>query len=368
MAENNALWNWGNQQKYHTNLQTELDKKLEESDVSKVAMSNSYNDLDNKPISLPANGGNADTVNNLTVKTAVPENAVFTDTIYDDTEVRELISTGDTNTLNSAKEYAEGIISNPNLLINPDFRVNQRGQTEYVATDTSVYSVDRWCIIGTCIPTSTGVSVSSINSSFGYGVFAQKFGKMIYGAVTLSTKVNGNIFRVTGDASNLGNLVISDADGTAIGYVRLNATDSITALEFIIYENCQMNIEWVKLELGSIATPFVPPDPATELVKCQRYYCKQEKINTVSIINTSYANVSANFPTEMRTTPTVTIRSVSGTDNTISYWDFLANAVSDVSVNLASLTSNSFSSIVTNNEFIIDAVYTFGYVADAEIY
>ena len=30
--------------------------------------------------------------------------------------------------------------SNPNLLINPDFRINQRGQAEY----TSGYTVDRW--------------------------------------------------------------------------------------------------------------------------------------------------------------------------------------------------------------------------------
>ena len=34
------------------------------------------------PTSLPANGGNADTVNGHTVKSNVPENAVFTDTIY----------------------------------------------------------------------------------------------------------------------------------------------------------------------------------------------------------------------------------------------------------------------------------------------
>ena len=40
------------------------------------------------PTSLPANGGNADTVNNHTVESDVPENAVFTDTIYNDTEVK----------------------------------------------------------------------------------------------------------------------------------------------------------------------------------------------------------------------------------------------------------------------------------------
>ena len=39
------------------------------------------------PTTLPANGGNANTVNNHTVKSDVPENAVFTDTVYDDTEL-----------------------------------------------------------------------------------------------------------------------------------------------------------------------------------------------------------------------------------------------------------------------------------------
>ena len=45
------------------------------------------------PSSLPANGGNADTVNNKTVLSNVPANAVFTDTVYNDTELRSLVNT-----------------------------------------------------------------------------------------------------------------------------------------------------------------------------------------------------------------------------------------------------------------------------------
>ena len=33
-----------------------------------------------------------------------------------------------------------------------------------------------------------------------------------------------------------------------------------------------VDIYGAKLELGEIATPIVPADPATELAKCQRYY------------------------------------------------------------------------------------------------
>lgn len=53
------------------------------SDLKSVAFSGSYNDLSDVPTSLPANGGNADTVNNYTVNANVPSDAVFTDTTYD---------------------------------------------------------------------------------------------------------------------------------------------------------------------------------------------------------------------------------------------------------------------------------------------
>ena len=45
--------------------------------------SGNYNDLYNKPTSLPANGGNSDTVNGFTVESNVPANAKFTDTVYE---------------------------------------------------------------------------------------------------------------------------------------------------------------------------------------------------------------------------------------------------------------------------------------------
>lgn len=50
------------------------------SDLKTVAFTGSYNDLSNKPLSLPANGGNASTVNGHTVNADVPSGAKFTDT------------------------------------------------------------------------------------------------------------------------------------------------------------------------------------------------------------------------------------------------------------------------------------------------
>lgn len=64
-----------------TAVQTALDNK------ANIKHTHKKSDITDFPNSLPADGGNADTVNNHTVGTDVPTNALFTDTVYDDTEI-----------------------------------------------------------------------------------------------------------------------------------------------------------------------------------------------------------------------------------------------------------------------------------------
>lgn len=75
----------GEDPNFATTISTEIGKKANSADLSTVATSGSYNDLSDKPTiptSLPANGGNAATVGGFTVGCDVPEDAVFTDTVY----------------------------------------------------------------------------------------------------------------------------------------------------------------------------------------------------------------------------------------------------------------------------------------------
>ena len=60
------------------------------------------------PTTLPANGGNSDTVNNHTVKSDVPENAVFTDTVYDDTALKGSIEELSSNLGELANTWLKG--------------------------------------------------------------------------------------------------------------------------------------------------------------------------------------------------------------------------------------------------------------------
>lgn len=59
--------------------------------------------IKNKPTSLPANGGNADTVGGHTVESDVPSEAKFTDTLYDDTDLSNRIKTIEDDYINSSE-------------------------------------------------------------------------------------------------------------------------------------------------------------------------------------------------------------------------------------------------------------------------
>ena len=200
--------------------------------------------------------------------------------------------------------HANEIASNPNLLINPDFRINQRG----ISSPTVAFGVDRW--IGTYT-----VSDNTI-------VFSQTEQFMIQLIENIDSLIGreatATVYYDDGTADK-GTAAISDTTyffATSRTHCLVYVDNGIKGLE--IWAAAPCNIVGVKLELGSIATPFVPPDPATELAKCQRYYYSTYQ-GVPAGTPTSYANelvltaISANrfnhttidFPTTMRTTPTV---------------------------------------------------------------
>lgn len=75
----------------HENDASAMNSAISDNKTAITALQTGKADKSEIPTTLPANGGNADTVNNHTVKSDVPENAVFTDTVYDDTEVKKNI-------------------------------------------------------------------------------------------------------------------------------------------------------------------------------------------------------------------------------------------------------------------------------------
>ena len=172
-------------------------------------------------------------------------------------------------------------ISNPNLLINPDFKINQRGLTTY--SGTAAYSVDHWFrnSEATMNIAENGITLTYSGTS-NPSVFQRiENTKLLLGkTLTFSARINGAVYSCT-------NILPDSFSGTAtyFAFARLDGSTSmpdnsvphirmqiLTGLNLICVLNNVSGCEWAKLEIGSTATPYSPPDPATELIKCQRYY------------------------------------------------------------------------------------------------
>lgn len=160
-------------------------------------------------------------------------------------------------------------VSNPNLLINPDFSINQRGISG-TFSDTGKYFVDRWRLVSGTV---------TVNSD---------------GTLTL----NGSICQPLENAVG-SNVTASVSAGTAVY--------DDTAKTFTITGNGDV-ISWAKLEIGCAATAFIPPDPATELMKCRRYYRTLDRGTTAYSYDAASVVFVLPFDTPMRNVmPSMTI-------------------------------------------------------------
>lgn len=172
--------------------------------------------------------------------------------------------------------HANEIATNPNLLINPDFRVNQQGKSEYIGT-TECW--DKWIVNegwftvrssndDAAIFTCRTPQVNSWVVSQNIPNYKDYIGK----TVTFSAYV------ITGSAKF--KLLINDGvDQKAIpmatgrNSVTYRVSDNATQLYCVIAtngqesENEQIGVFSTKLELGTIATTFVPPNPSIEIAK-----------------------------------------------------------------------------------------------------
>lgn len=191
--------------------------------------------------------------------------------------------------------HANEIASNPNLLLNPDFRVNQRGGNiySYSVASGSIdggFTVDHWIstIVGSgnsgSYNAETHILSGSVLDKNGYYAnlcqfienpvrFAGKTLTFSAGMSELDQPALIQIWRTEGTTTT----------GVAATHYNLKADKVLTftmpsdlteasKIRVVLQTRGSVKLDWAKLELGSAATPFVPPDLATELEKCQRFY------------------------------------------------------------------------------------------------
>lgn len=199
---------------------------------------------------------------------------------------------------------------NPNLLINGDFKIWQRG--EAFERKSSAYTADRW------------KCSSSDGTTAGNGIFRHengleirlKFHRIMY------TMEDRDFLNILGKKVTL-----------SWSYNGVIQSETIIAENPTIFNKIFQPgvLNWVKLELGEIATPFVPKSYAEELEDCQRYYEKSYNMSALpgAIINRGQIIFPVNgvqridhfisFKTRKRIPPTIRIYSaVTGAQGNVS--------------------------------------------------
>lgn len=243
--------------------------------------------------------------------------------------------------LSQLANYLGKKFSNPNLLINPNFEINQRGSTTY----TTGYTVDRWKVAGATLNAKTK-TLSNSNSAG--GTFLQSLENKPTGTFTVTLNV----------ASVTGTVKFSWKDGStyktgAVISKGLNTytftASSLTWVGIDVASGASIQLDYMKLEQSSVATHFVTPNKAEELAKCQYYTVVFEPWRTILNANTDLSVINIDTRCKMRTKPTVSyITLKSGTANQFNFVSILSSKAY-----LALKTNNWTSFIDSKNEVVV---------------
>ena len=215
--------------------------------------------------------------------------------------------------------------SNPNLLYNSNFAINQRGNSSY---STLGYTLDGWqktsssgyvyIKTGAYAPMNQAIYFSAYS-----GVYIRQFLEIdlkpfTYYTVSIAystsstatspTEISYSFYCSQTSSQSFTWTPISgyqvyiykpSYSSSSHSHVRIGRTSSSASTIYIF---------WIKLEEGRKATPYEIPNPATELLKCQRYYVRftqdQQICGSVaSAGNNGY--VTMWLPVTMRVSPTI---------------------------------------------------------------
>lgn len=220
--------------------------------------------------------------------------------------------------LSQLANYLGKKFSNPNLLINPDFKINQRGNETYTKDNQgpAIYTVDRWVVWNGTLDANS-MLLKAYDS--GIGLLMQRLENKINGIATVSFEVSSISGTLTALARGTSGNSLGEISVTQKGIYQFTANGEISDITFKISAGGSVTFAWAKLEHGSIATPFVAPNPAEELVKCLRFsryipvlYCTPYR-RYLSEITTSqqyFLPSDCVFENKLRTKGTITVGGV----------------------------------------------------------
>lgn len=231
-------------------------------------------------------------------------------------------------------------IANPNLLINGNFQVWQRGTSFTVGTSAFVYTADRWRVKAT----SSVVTITKV-------------------ATGLQTSGSCVLEYVQSDAD----AIITSGKTVTISYC-INGTLQPPAT-YVISSKLVLHIElpanailnWVKAELCTIATPRVIRPFAEELRNCQAYYEKSYDYDAYAGANTNNGRIMiSKNPTDAACYGTIHFKATKTKTPLITMYD--------ASGNILTGGFTAYQNTIDINKISTSSLLIVHYVADAEDY
>lgn len=198
-------------------------------------------------------------------------------------------------------------VSNPNLLINPDFKINQRGQSTYISkaahTILIVYTVDRWYVYGHSVVVNSDKTITITPSEYSEGTFIQTLENNVSGPIVLNICVKDISGTVTVSIRDI------DTNTKTLGTLKtgenvFKANNGCNRVIIRCSSGASATLKWAKLEKGTVATPFIEPDRTTEMLKCQRFYQRTYFMTTFYGISGQTYHIPIDIPVDMRIEPT----------------------------------------------------------------
>lgn len=215
-------------------------------------------------------------------------------------------------------------LSNLNLLINGDFQVWQRGEKFDINAASNVYSADRWTVFNGANAyhvnkVNDGITISTDNQSadsyisqtievphflWGKKITMSYEGDLVKSSIHFNATVRNGLSGATSYTSTNGT---TKTITTVVPY-------NTQSLSVNLFSEKGFKINWVKLEVGDKATPFIPRLYAEEELMCKRYYQKinYDVLGNGYIGGDGYAIFTQISIIPMRVKPTLTINDSSG--------------------------------------------------------
>lgn len=331
---------------------------------------------------------------------------------YIDTDVKAIVDKNDKIVQDIKENVGDKLdvvseLAKPNLIVNGGFSVWQRGTIfSYkgnVTGQRNIYTADRWRLVQSA--DDLMCSVSQLKDANGVYFSISDFSKSKSTQVTLHQKLEpwslqAGIYTLSYEYANTStiefnsrifsfarnNNIISSKKYSSNGqsdWSKYSITFEITPddigkiieIDFDLgggqaYSNGTFYLRNVKLELGTVATPFIPRHYAEELALCQRYYQYNPSDSWYQFHRSHGGGLRCDIPCEpMRTIPTLVFPSETvDFFNNASQWESVPRSKCLVTQNFASqitlFIDTNTPGLVDFRTFIAKNIPSF----DAEIY